>query len=352
MTMQTVSGSTIKHEDLPYPPSWFDRLLNWIDDLPGPAWAIYLAALLGIVIIINAVFWFDGSLPFWTFDPLNSTFALFVVYWPLLYRYLTQMGSRALRTFRPLLDVADEEIDRIEYQITTLPRFVGWLAVPLGYGLAILTILTDPAPYGDLIPNTFLPYTGDILLTGFMISTFFCLLIRSIRQLRMVSKLHSRATNLNLLELKPAHAFSDLTARTGIGLILVIIMSYPANPPTYASALDILLTISTGLLAIGIFVLPVMGIQARLEDEKEKTLNQTHQQLQIVRDRLHSQVSSGDFKDMGSIKDAIEALIRECEMINAVSTWPWNPKTIRGFASALLLPVFVGFVTQLLNRIL
>jgi hypothetical protein len=351
MTSDPFSRPTFNISHPPYPPSWFDRLLLWIDDLPGPEWLYYLTALLVVGIVINAIFWIDGVLPVGRFDAFNSTFALFVIYWPLLYRYLTRIGSRALRAFSPLLDQDDEELAQIEYKLKILPRWIGWLTVPMGFGLAALTILTDPAPYGDIVPNTAVPYIGDIMLEGFMIATFFCLLIRSIRQLRMVSKLHSQATNINLLELKPAHAFSDLTARTGIGVILVVIVSYPADPQAFGTGLNILLTAVTTLLAIGIFVLPVIGLQSRLDDEKERALSKTHNQLQIVRNRLHDEVRSGQFKDMGAIKDAIEALINERDLIKSVSTWPWNPKTIRGFASALLLPVFLGFVTQLLDRI-
>jgi hypothetical protein len=168
----------------------------------------------------------------------------------------------------------------------------------------------------------------------------------------MVSKLHSRATNINLLELKPAHAFSDLTARTGIGVILVLILSYPVDPYSFQTALDILLFGGTGLLAIGIFVMPVIGLQSRLDEEKERELSQTHTQLQVVRERLHNQVRMDKFEKMNTNKDAIEALIRERELIMSVSTWPWDPKTIRGFVSALLLPILLGLVTQLLEYLI
>lgn len=222
----------------------------------------------------------------------------------------------------------------------------------LGYSFAILTILGDPAPYGDLVPHTILPYVGDILLSGFMVSAFICLLIRSIRQLRMVRTLHVQATNINLLELGPAHGFSDLTARTGIGVILLMIAAYVADPLSFGSAFDILLSVTTVLVAVGIFVLPVMGIQDRIEEEKQRVLHQTNGLLQTATDRLHTQVRSGTYENMGDTKDAIAALMRERELIKSVSTWPWDPRTIRGFASALLLPVFLWLITRLLERLL
>jgi hypothetical protein len=344
--------STLHGETVPYPPSWFDRLLVWIEELPGPEWLFYTSSLVVIAIVINAVFWIDGSAPFGYFDPFNTTFSFFVIYWPALYRYLTRVGSRSLRSFRPLLKADEAEIDRIDYEITTLPQSVGLLAIPLGFGLAILTIVTDPQPYGDIIPRTLLPYIGDIAISGFMITAFFCLLIRSIRQLRMVAKLHSQVMDINLMELAPAHAFADLTARTGIGLILVLIVSYPADPLAYASTLNVLLFIITGLLAVGIFVLPVIGMQGRIEEEKARTMSQTNRQLQAARDRLHSQVRSEKYEGMGEIKDAIEALMHERELIKGISTWPWNTKTIRSFASALLLPLFLGLVTRLFEKLL
>lgn len=55
---------------------------------------------------------------------------------------------------------------------------------------------------------------------------------------------------------------------------------------------------------------------------------------------------------MGDTKDAIAALMRERELIKSVSTWPWDPRMIRGFASALLLPVFLWLITRLLERLL
>jgi hypothetical protein len=348
---QTVAKPTVLGTEVPYPPSWFDRLIAWVEDLPGPAWLFYSLSTLAMALLINAVFWIDGSAPAGTIDPVNTSFAIFVVYWPVLYRYLTGVGSRALRTFRPLLDADDGEIVRIDYELATLPRSSGWLAIPLGFGFAILTILGDPAPYGDLVPRTALPYVGDIVVTGFMVSMFYCLLIRSIRQLRMVAKLHARATKVNLLELEPAHAFSDLTARTGIGVILVLIGGYVTDPLAFGSALDILISLITVLVAVGIFILPIMGIQDRIEEEKKRVLRRTHDLLETATDRLHDQVRSNSYTDMSETNHAIEALMRERELIKSVSTWPWDPRTIRNFASALLLPIFLWLVTRLLEGV-
>jgi hypothetical protein len=337
---------------IPFSPSWIDRLVVSIDRLPGSAWIVYVLSVLSLGVLINAVFWIDGSIQIGSIDPSNTAFALFIVYWVGLYQYLTGIGARSLKEFRPLLDVDDSEITRIKYELATLPRWIGLLSIPLGYGVASAMTLGDPAPYGAIIPRTALPYVGDIAISGFMLSTFICLVTRCVRQLRLVSRLHARASNINLLKLEPAHAFSTLTSRTGIGIIFVLIFSIPLNPAPFDSALSIFIAIMTLLLAIAVFVLPIIGIRHHLEVEKRRILDSTSDLLQTSSDRLHHLIQGDKYQDIVGTKEAMEALIRERELIEKTSTWPWNLSTLRGFTSALLLPIILWLATRLLEKFL
>lgn len=341
-----------KSSAIPFPPSWIDRLVAWIDHIQGFAWIVYGLSVLVFGVLINAIFWIDGSVPIGSIDPGNTGFALFVVYWIGLYQHLTSVGARSLKGFRPLLDVDDSEIARINHELATLPRWIGLLYIPLGYGIAAAMTLGDPAPFGAIIPRTALPHVGDIAISGFMLSTFMCLVTRSVRQLRLVSRLHARATNINLLKLEPAHAFSALTSRTGIGIISVLIFSIPLNPTKYGSTINLYIAIMTLLLAIAVFVLPIIGIRHHLEEEKRRVLNSTGDLLQTLSDRLHDLIRGGDYQDIMGTKGAMEALVSERELIGKISTWPWNLSTLRGFSSALLLPIILWLATRLLEKFL
>ncbi len=347
-----IEESAIQRTKVPYQPSWIDRLVVWIDHLPGPAWLFYVLSVLVIALLSLAVFWIDGGLRPGSIDSLLAATGIIVVYWLALYQYLTRIGSRSLRSFRPLLDADDSEIARIDYELATLPRRLGWLAIPLGIGVALMDVLGSPAPYGDLVPQTALPTVFDIVVSGFLISTFFCLVIRSIRQLRMVRRLHAQATNINLLKLEPAHAFSVLTARTGMGVILVLIFGYLLDPSEIlGTSLDIFASVATLILAVAIFTMPVMGIRDHIQEEKDRVLNETSDLLQSASDDLHSKVSRRAYDEFGGIEDSIGALIRERELFERIPTWPWNPGTIRGFVSTLLLPIFLWLVIRLLERL-
>jgi hypothetical protein len=336
----------------PFPPSWLDHLCAWIEALPGPTWLPYLAGFGVFALVINLVFWIDGSAVVGSIDPFNTSFAVFAIYWPALYHHLTGAGHRALKAYRPLLGELEAGFARLDYELKTLPRRMGLLSIALGFVLTAIQGAGEELSFGGIEPKTILPALGDFIITWFMASAFLCLLIRSIRQMRMVSKLHAQAQNINLLELAPAHAFSGLTARTGIGVILLLVVAYAADPLSFGSAADIFLSGATLLAAIGIFVLPIMGMQNRLEEEKERVLHQTNLSLQAVRDRLHSHVRGDNFQGMGETDRALAALIRERDLIRSVSTWPWDPRTVQGFASALLLPIFLWVVTQLLGKII
>jgi len=140
---------TVRHSavdiTLPYRPSWIDRLVVWIERIPVSVWIIYLLSTLAIAVLTNAVFWIDGSMPIGSIDTFNTLFAPFVVYWLALYQYLTGVGIRSLRVFRPLLDVEDSEITRINHELSKLPRWIGLLSIPFGFGFVFVV-------RGDCVP--------------------------------------------------------------------------------------------------------------------------------------------------------------------------------------------------------
>jgi hypothetical protein len=345
-----------RKSDSVYPSSWIDRFIAWIESLPGPSWVFYGLALIGLYFFFIAIFWIDGGLPFGTFEFANSSFAFYLVYWFALYHYLSLIGSRALRTFRPLLNVDEHEFSRLEFELQTLPNRQGWLSIGLAILFTFLMIVGEPDPagefLGDFVPKTILPIIGDILITSLMVSALFGLLIRSIRQLRMVGRLHERASRINLLDLNPAHAFSNLTARTGMGLIFVLFLSYLQDPQEVGSGIDIYLTLAILALALVIFVLPLMGMQRRLEQEKARELGELNQLLLETKNQLHGKIRQGDYAKVGELKHGVEALMKERDLYRKISTWPWDPATFRGFGSTLLLPLLLWIATRVLEQFL
>jgi hypothetical protein len=72
--------SAVQSTEDPYPKSWIDRLIQWIDRLPGPSWVFYVLGVLVLMLLINAILWIDGSVPAGSFGSIKGVFPPFVLY--------------------------------------------------------------------------------------------------------------------------------------------------------------------------------------------------------------------------------------------------------------------------------
>lgn len=347
----TLMVADLRSTEIPYPGSWIDRLIKWISRIPGPSWLFYLVMLLSFALLNNALFWLDGSLAAGTLNPVRLADASFIVFSVALYHHLSLVASLGFKAFRPVLKVPDTDLLILEYRLTTSPRRLGWLAIALGVGSGIAAIQSAPSSFGLDVALTFLPVIYQYAYTIFVASSMLALLFQTVRQLRLVSDLHRRATDIDLFQLEPAHAFSSLTARAAIGLVVLIFVS----GLTESSNITILLLVSLvliGILAIAVFAVPLLGMRDRLRDEKARLLSETNEAIQVTIGRIHDRVHSNEYEDIGGFSTAMSALVVEREIIEDISTWPWEPSTLRGFASTLLIPIFLWLVTRLLERLI
>ncbi len=343
----------------PYPSSWIDWIVRWIDRIPISAWLFYLIALGLSVLLNNAVFWLDGALSFGSFDPDLSIFAVFVMYWIALYHYLTRVASESLLRFRPLLRANDGDMAVIDFKLVNLPRNLGLLALLIGVVISFADTSEDlSATIGPLANSakTIMPTIYFSIGTAIIGAAAFSLFIRTIRQLRLVGKLHGQASGIDLLSLAAPHAFSRLTSRTGLGLILLLVLIVLPAPwqienTLQLSVINLALYVLIALLAVAVFVIPLEGMHSRLRDEKGDALHELDELYRSAQERLYRDVRDSHYEEMGQTKEALGALMIHRERLDKISTWPWDSRTIRGFSSALLLPIFLLLVAQLLERL-
>jgi hypothetical protein len=340
------------HQSTPkkFQPSWIDRCIVWIDNLPGAAWIFYPIGILAIWLIISATLWVDGVVPVGTFSSIPGIFPPALFLFLALYHYLTGLGSQCLFTFRPLLDFSDVDFKKLDRQFSTLPNWISWLSLLFSVPMAYPFLIGDPTTWGEIQPNTSLPLIVFFLIITLFNYSAFALFIRSFRQIRMIIKIHDQATNIDLMKLEPVHAFSKLTSRTGIGLFIIILFGFIYYQNSGNSDWNLLTYILTALISLAIFIIPVIGIRSRLQQKKTDELHRMEDLIRTTNLSLHQKVENSDFDDLGGIQSALNMLTRERDEIKSVSTWPWNTGTIRGFASTLILPVFLRYMYQLLEN--
>jgi hypothetical protein len=347
-----------KRADRPYPPSWVDRLTIWIDSLPGPAWAFYVVLTVVIILVSHLLRWIDGSVTVGEIDNARVAEGPLALVFLALIHYLNTVAKRSLSDFRPALVMSDSEYNKLEYELTTMPSRLGLLSGGVGMLLGIFSVFSDPVGWGIYEnTSTFVSIYVYIFAAIIMASggVFF---VHIIRQLRLVNRIHQNATEISLFKMAPLYAFSALTVRTGIGIVMIVYyfvyLTYSLNifGSTSLTAIDMGLFGIMLLVATASFILPLNGMHRRLVKEKNKLISETDLRFEATISKIHHLMDSDNFEKIGELNNALSSLVIERESLAKMSTWPWKPETLRGFLTSVALPVILWFITTYLGRFL
>jgi hypothetical protein len=336
----------------PYSPGWFDRLIDWVDRMPGPN-ALYCFGLLVVQLgYVTALLWLNGKLPIGSID-LRLVFVVVVTPYLLWVRfYLDRLAAAALDIFRPMLAVSDADFLRLRYELTTLPARTTGIVTLMAAAAFLLNTVFLPGPivrqFGSSLGAAFI-VIGPVLL--FTVAAVAVSTVQAIHQLRMVERIHGLVGPIALLRAKPLYAFSQLTARTGVSFLLLAYYVAAVRPDLVSSspALETLL-VAMFPTVVACFVLPLRGMHRRLAAEKDRALVQVTSRLETVFVRLHERVDQEILADADKLNMQITSLSAEREALARVSTWPWEPATLTGFLTTLVLPILLWGIQKVLAR--
>jgi hypothetical protein len=180
----------------------------------------------------------------------------------------------------------------------------------------------------------------------------FVVVYHTIRQLRLVSRIYTQHTNVNIFDTGPLYGLSRVAAITTIALLFItssyvtLAVNWQFDNPIIA------LTVSVSMLiALVTFVWPLFGAHRLLQQEKARWKGEVARQMEVVARELHHRVNTEGMQGMDALKDALDGLIAERGVLDKVPTWPWEPETVRVVATALLLPVALWVITRVLERL-
>ncbi|MGB8645410.1 MAG: hypothetical protein WCF84_09235 [Anaerolineae bacterium] len=331
----------------PYPPSFIDRFMDWVEQLPIPYWLAYLALFI-LHGLFNHVFdWVDGSLPAFAFRSGHFTWPLWLWAPLALMTFLDLTALKAVSNFGPLLDLSPEGLQRLKYELTTMPArgvIISGFVFTCVY--AILIYLLYPTylakGYGTL-------GTIHIILDGWVGYTIGTVIFyHTIRQLRLVHTTVKSVKQFNLFRLDPVYAFSVLTSRTGMALIFLYVLTllvtpidYFANPLVFFIPPLIML-----VLALAAFALPLWVVHQRLVSEKRRLLAEHDQRVESTLARLHANLDSNELGGLDQLDHALSVLRGEHDVLIKIPTWPWRAGLFTGFLSVIVLPMVI-FIIQL-----
>ena len=356
----------------PYAPSWVDRVTDWVRGLRVPYWIMYLIPALVLFIITTVIKWEDGSYaaayaagnkeglfklgPIYIY-PFHAVPELVTFYALALMHYLDDVAQRALDTYRPAMRTDEAHFKSLRYMLTNLPARPTLLASVGGvvFAVAVLVLIYSAAPDFTRQLLLFTSPAATVIESSVFVLLWWvwgALIYHTIRQLRLVSHIYTTYTRIDIFNLAPLYSFSWLTARTAIGSVLATYAFIVAAPGLMNNPITLGIMVFNLVFAAVAFAWPLVGVHRLLEEAKHGRMASSAQRFEILAAELHRRADQGEFGSMGELKDGLDALVNERNVVDKVYTWPWQRETVSGLSTALLLPIILWIITKLLDGII
>jgi hypothetical protein len=325
-----------------------DRLFALPLELPG-APALWWVTLFVLMTAVPAsLLWATKAQPVGQIDSRLWVAALLAAYGVALKNILDATAHRAFQEFVPALG-GQHDLPHLESALVSVPDR---LAIPAVLAVEVIITIgyfSDPNESAHILSRPFVEQAVILLTNWLSIAVTGVLLISILRQLSAVSRLHRLAV-VDLFDPGPAHAFARLTSATAIGIVLytAVVLADPA-----AASDTILFAAEAGallLIAVAAFGLPLRGMHGRLAAEKAVLIRAVNGRIRMTAERVHAAVDADERPAAAGLHETLASLIAERELITKLSPWPWSSGTIRGVASALIVPIVVWAITRVLER--
>ncbi len=334
--------------------TWFERLVALFEGRRLPWWLLVALVYLVFATLMTAAFWIDGSAPVGTIgrpaiDAFYPAYGLFMLL------YLRDRGLGALERFKPALyGVDDATIDGFCRRLTGMTDRELIVGALIGTAIGIVTFieyLTGPLVRTDVVGTTPLSNGVTAVTSVFGYGLGLIGVVFIISALRTIPDIHRAATTIDVRSPGPAHAFAPLSARGGILILLLVAFSAITDPATF-EGVNLPLAIVLPILAIVAFVAPLLGMRQRLVRQKASLLEDASARIESLEVELERTVDAGELERIRPLADAIGAYQAKHDRIARTSTMPWDIETLRGFGTALLIPVATWLATTVLGRLL
>lgn len=337
-----------------YTPSWVDYLTGWVSKLPGQSLLFYAGLAVLLLLIQGIGLYQDGLLVHPGINRAQIFLSLAIPYTLVLIDFFDRRAKVCLGELRPSLEIDDEDFQKLEYILTTMPALKTFGAGFLGIGCVFLLESISGSPYQlEHLHSTAL--SGIIFRIAYMLLwwVFGTLVYHTFHQLSVIGKIYSQLVTVNLSQPRNLYIFSNLIAMTAFFTALLPVGFLIANP--WASWNDPVVfgtVLVVQLLALGVFVWPHYGIHRLQVAEKERMLGEVNQRLEKISRVLHQGVDENTLERAGDVNTTISSLIAELSVIQKIPTWPWQPETLRILITALAFPLGVWLIQVLLGNYL
>ncbi len=325
--------------------SYVDLLIHKMDKARFPNWLFYPLLVLLFTVADRLIFIYEDGAGYF-----ESFYGVFSTTWTLFINHaMYRLAISTFDQFKPSLELSDERVESHRRTFLFSNPWIGWITLIAGI-FTFLIFWTAGIESGllETTRSAFLAFIYGLFLFGANSAFITYFMINSIRRLRRIVLMHGEVRKINLLDLDPLRAFSRFSSSTAIALLLSVAIfarfGFDLDDVIFYGVLVI--------LSILVFVVPLVSLRNKISVERDKQLKEISADLAVISRKMRHAIHQDDLPSLGSLRQGQEGLKFQREELNQINPWPWNFATLRGFSSAILLPIFIWLVTRLLERVL
>lgn len=313
------------------PMSLFERLIS----RPRPAWVTLGVSLLLVLAPLGAVY-LDGMLAaafsqgFWRM--LFAT-PVVVIYILIVSPILSRMDDAALRAFRPLVPLNDDQFHRLVNEASRVHPLGEVLACGGGVLFGVVGgLFWSPDDVGFWLRLYFL------FSNSFLFGLLAWLIYYSFMGTRLFAALHRQPLQVDIFDTRPFEPIG----RQSLFVALVFIggvtlgMVFGLDPRSLLSWQNFVIYIPLWLTPILIFFFNMRDSHRVLAAAKNRELAVVQECLRTAYRTLLERVAAGENTE--AIAAQVNALAMYEQRLQAVSTWPYNTAMLRTLFVSVLLP--------------
>ena len=334
-------------------PAWPARIVGLPDRIPFPRPATYLLLIGAGAVAGLPVGWFLES---YRGGALLLQYAYYGAVPVALLCIMHDLDRQAFRAFdllAPMLTFDDEERAAARARLVHLPPVPVLVSAAASLLLTFAYYRADPVTTGveGLSAARLLLRWCWESMTGAM---FFVLAVHTVLQLRTIDWIHRRLGEIDLFDQARVRAFSTVTSRTGIALIIVSSPSalvLPSEGDLSVVLASIGWLASVVLVALISFALPLWHVRSQIAARKAALQGEIGRRISEAIASSHAAMDRGDTATVDVQQRNLAALTSQRVLVEHVSVWPWSTAASSRLVTAVLLPVCVWFLTRALDRV-
>lgn len=340
-------------QDRPYSPAITNRLTRWIRSAPLPTALVFLFILLGELALGVFSKALAGVLPARPYSApdiyeffISSIFVVGVLWFNF---FMDREILEAFDNSKALFTGPEEEFQELRYRFAVLPLLPEILVAVIS-GVVAVAAGIEEYGFSDLVPGVpelLVNWTLPAVLT-------FVFAFRVARTIFLMAEFYTRDLNINLFNIPPIYELSSMAAKAGIFLV---ILWYPNSAleldrPVADDLFRVSVATLVGAIPLASFLIPMAILNRRLSAEKARLLTKASLQLEAAFKQVEERFEQGQLAEMANLESGIANLIAQKNYVESIPTWPWGQGTFRIALSAVMLPVIVWLIQQILDRLI